>query len=302
MEEGLTELLVRFAAKGGRLMVLTGAGISAESGIPTFRGKEGYWRVGSRNYHPQEMATHAMFERHPEAVWRWYLHRREICRQARPNAGHRAVAALERILQDRFLLITQNVDGLHLEAGNTPERTYEIHGNIRFMRCARDCHTGIYPIPDSVRAPDPKAPFPAEVREALRCPRCGAMSRPHVLWFDECYDERYYHLESSLEGARCTDFLLIVGTSGATNLPHQITRIARAAGATIVDLNLERNFLTPYATFLQGKSSEVLPEIAMFLEKYSGEVPDSMREKGTMIRPGFTDPGSKATSKTRRGE
>ena len=109
----------------GSLVVLSGAGISAESGIPTFRGKEGYWTVGSTEYHPQEMATFAMFTREPEAIWGWYLYRRTVCHEAGPNAGHQAVVRMEQALGDRFLLITQNVDGLHLRAGNSLERTFQ---------------------------------------------------------------------------------------------------------------------------------------------------------------------------------
>ncbi|HVV49677.1 MAG TPA: Sir2 family NAD-dependent protein deacetylase, partial [Polyangia bacterium] len=103
---------------GGPIVFLTGAGISAESGIPTFRGAEGYWRVGSRNYQPTEMAAAAAFARMPEEVWRWYLYRRGVCRAAAPNDAHRALVALERRLGARFLLVTQNVDGLHLRAGS----------------------------------------------------------------------------------------------------------------------------------------------------------------------------------------
>ena len=128
-------------------MVLTGAGISAESGIPTFRGPEGYWRVGSRNYRPMELATREAFERMPEEVWRWYLYRRAVCRAAAPNPAHRALVDAERRLGDRFLLVTQNVDGLHRRAGSDPARTFEIHGNIDLWRCADDCADGARPAP-----------------------------------------------------------------------------------------------------------------------------------------------------------
>src|SRR5438552_13760341 len=97
--------------KPGRVVVLTGAGVSAESGIPTFRGKDGYWTVGAREYHPQELATHAAFERMPWEVWAWYLYRRGVCRGARPNAAHDALVRLDAHLGARFALVTQNVDG-----------------------------------------------------------------------------------------------------------------------------------------------------------------------------------------------
>ena len=115
-EQRLDDLLGRVS--GGRVVFLTGAGVSAESGIPTFRGQEGYWTVGSREYHPQEMATQASFTKMPRECWRWYLYRRGVCNAAQPNAGHEALVRAERALKDRFRLITQNVDGLHRRAGN----------------------------------------------------------------------------------------------------------------------------------------------------------------------------------------
>ncbi|HET7754400.1 MAG TPA: Sir2 family NAD-dependent protein deacetylase, partial [Anaeromyxobacteraceae bacterium] len=128
MDPKLRSILASVREQNGRVLALTGAGISAESGIPTFRGAEGYWVVGSKNYMPQEMATRAMFEVAPEEVWRWYLYRFGICRHAQPNAGHEALVAIDRALAERFHLVTQNIDGLHLRAGATPERTYCIHG------------------------------------------------------------------------------------------------------------------------------------------------------------------------------
>src|SRR5512136_588391 len=113
MEEKLKSILAEVRREQGRVVVLTGAGISAESGIPTFRGQEGYWVVGSRNYMPTQMATHEMFEQNPDEVWRWYLYRFGVCRDAQPNAGHRAIVVLEEALGDRFTLVTQNIDGLH---------------------------------------------------------------------------------------------------------------------------------------------------------------------------------------------
>ena len=113
MTTELTQLLEPIRRRTARIVVLTGAGISAESGIPTFRGHEGYWVVGSRNYMPEEMATQAMFQRHPEQVWRWYLYRFGVCRNAEPNDAHRALVKLEAAYGDRFRLVTQNIDGLH---------------------------------------------------------------------------------------------------------------------------------------------------------------------------------------------
>src|SRR5690349_5981910 len=140
MEPRLADLLEEIRAARGRVVALTGAGISAESGIPTFRGEEGYWVVGSRNYMPQEMATREMFERRPDEVWRWYLYRFGVCRAAQPNAGHRALVDLERAIGDRFILVTQNIDGLHRRAGS--QRVFAIHGDAAYVRCAAECGLG----------------------------------------------------------------------------------------------------------------------------------------------------------------
>jgi NAD-dependent deacetylase len=220
-----------------RILVLTGAGVSAESGIPTFRGKEGYWTVGSREYHPQEMATQAAFSRMPDEVWRWYLYRRAVCRGAAPNPAHLALAALEQQLGDEFLLVTQNVDGLHIRAGNSLERTYQIHGNIDFMRCASACSPELYEIPASAPLLERDAPLPAGTSEILRCPRCGARTRPHVLWFDEYYDEELYRFQSSLAAVHRADMLIVAGTSASTNLPNQMVALAARRGIPIFDIN-----------------------------------------------------------------
>jgi NAD-dependent deacetylase len=265
---GALEATLRsFRDSVGTLVVLTGAGISAESGIPTFRGEEGYWTVGSREYQPEEMATFSMFSHRPEAVWAWYLYRRGVCRAARPNAGHQAVVRLESALSDRFLLITQNVDGLHLRAGSSPERTYQIHGNIDFARCAAECGAPIRPLPDTLGSKGKGESLTEEERAALRC-SCGGWLRPHVLWFDECYDEEHFRFHSSLRAAATATLLLVVGTSGATNLPMQVGQAALAAGATIVDLNPEPNPFSRLAEraergfFLQGSAGSFLPRIA----------------------------------------
>ena len=163
-------------AGGGRLVVLTGAGISAESGIPTFRGPEGYWTVGARHYQPMELATQSAFSKLPWEVWHWYLWRRTVCRRARPNAGHDALVALERALGERFRLITQNVDGLHLRAGHDAERLYQIHGNIDFMRCFDGCSSEVHPIPEAIGHCDKDRPLDESERALLSCPRCGTRS------------------------------------------------------------------------------------------------------------------------------
>ncbi|HSD20482.1 MAG TPA: Sir2 family NAD-dependent protein deacetylase [Anaeromyxobacter sp.] len=268
MEPKLQAILEDVRRGRGRVVALTGAGISAESGIPTFRGREGYWVVGSRNYMPQEMATHEMFERAPEEVWRWYLYRFGICRDAQPNAGHTALVALERALGERFTLVTQNIDGLHRRAGS--ERVLCIHGDVAHVRCADACGAGLMDLPPfPPRAKDD--PLTGSERVRLTCPACRGWLRPHVLWFDEYYDEENYRMESALRAASTADLLLVVGTSGATNLPMQIGRLAFEREAALVDVNPEENPFaelaarSPRGFFARGSACERLPEIVAAL-------------------------------------
>lgn len=268
METRLAEILEEVRSRNGRVLVLTGAGISAESGIPTFRGTDGYWVVGSRNYMPEQMATRKMFMRAPDEVWRWYLYRFGACRRAEPNAGHRALVELERALGDRFTLVTQNIDGLHRRAGS--RRVYSIHGDSGLVRCARECGSGLLDLPDFPPR-SLETPFSEDDRRKLACPRCGWWLRPHVLWFDECYDETYYRMDSALTAALRADLLVVVGTSGATNLPMQIGLIAVERGVPIVDVNPEPNPFAEMATdaprgfHVRGTACEHLPGIVRAL-------------------------------------
>lgn len=272
MERKLIDILQQFKNSKGNLTVLTGAGISAESGIPTFRGKDGYWTVGSQAYHPQEMATLHMFKVRPYEVWQWYLYRRTICAQAQPNAGHLSSVELEIIFKDRFCLITQNVDGLHLRAGNTPERIYQIHGNLNFMRCSHECSGEIIPVPPEIPPQDKTSELSEEEKSRLTCPHCGALTRPHVLWFDEYYNEKFFRFESSIQKAKETDLLLVVGTSGATNLPMQVGSLVAQRGAFIIDINPDPNPFSELARSLPGgyyypeKASAILPKIVDFFK------------------------------------
>jgi NAD-dependent deacetylase len=270
LEPRLREILDGVRGSRGRVVALTGAGISAESGIPTFRGKEGYWVVGSRNYMPQEMATHAMFTIEPEQVWRWYLHRFGVVRQATPNAGHEALVRLERGLGERFTLVTQNIDGLHRRAGASDEQTYCIHGDAAWVRCSYACGAGRLPLPDLI-VRDPRTPLSADERARLTCPRCGGWLRPHVLWFDECYDEENYRFDSTLRAAEAADLLLVVGTSGATNLPMRVGQLCFSGGSALVDVNPEENPFSelaersPRGFFARGSATGRLPDIVAAL-------------------------------------
>jgi len=269
MEQRLKDILDGVKRSEGKVVVLTGAGVSAESGIPTFRGAEGYWVVGSRNYMPQEMATREMFDRAPEEVWRWYLYRFGLCRFAAPNAAHAALVKLEDALgPERFTLVTQNIDGLHRRAGS--RRVFCIHGDAAWVRCAADCGVGLLDLP----------PFPerskdelitAADRQRLTCPRCGGWLRPNVLWFDEYYDEVNYRMESALSAAEAADLLLVAGTSGATNLPSQIGRVAFGRGVALIDVNPEPNPFaelaqrSPRGFFARGSACQRIPEIVAAL-------------------------------------
>lgn len=267
MSEAIKVLTETVQGKG-RVTVLTGAGISAESGIPTFRGPEGFWTVGSREYHPQEMATFRMFNKDPESVWVWYLYRMGLCRQARPNAGHLALVSMESRLQDRFTLITQNVDNLHIRAGSSLERTYQIHGNIFYTRCASSCLDALLPLPEALRPKEKGGSLTAEEKDLLMCPACGGWLRPHVLWFDETYDEHNYRFNSALETAQHTRLLITVGTAGATTLPNHIVNLVHRNGGLMIDINVDDNPFGRVArqsgrgVFIQCSSSEALSQLA----------------------------------------
>ncbi len=220
---------------------LTGAGISAESGVPTFRDAQtGLWA----RFDPLELATPSAFARNPKLVWDWYAWRRELVATAQPNAGHLALAELERRVGD-FLLITQNVDGLHRKAGST--KVVELHGNIERVRCSQ-CGA------------------PAEVwdasspREAPRCAACGGFLRPDVVWFDETLPEQA--LERAERAARECDMLLVVGTSAEVYPAAMLPAYAQQRGATVIEINPNTTPLTARADFaLTGKSGEILPAL-----------------------------------------
>ncbi len=261
-------ILRALAQSGGKVVVMTGAGISAESGVPTFRGPEGYWRIGSRNYQPTELATYSAFCQMPDQVWAWYLYRRSVCNAAQPNPSHIAVARFGNALDKRQVLITQNVNGLHLRAGSPLETTYQIHGNVDYMRCSRECTPDVTAIPEEVeRVWSKERELGDAERELLRCPRCGERARPHVLWFDEMYDEIHFRFESALRAAAETDLLIVVGTTGATNLPMQVGGLVARRKKTIVVINPEPNPFTDFAAavpngvFLQGTAGQYLPSL-----------------------------------------
>jgi len=267
----------------GRVTVLTGAGVSAESGIPTFRGPEGYWTIGSRNYQPHEISTYAMFRRNPAEVWKWFLFRRGVCMASDPNSGHFSLVEMEQLLGKRFTLITQNIDGLHLRAGNTHGNTYQVHGNLNYMRCTEGCNNTVYPIPDEMPAKLRGEGLSKAEWTLLACPSCGAMTRPHVLLWDECYNEEWYRFTSSLRVAEETALLIVVGTTGATNLPNLAVEAVVRAGGTVIDINPQRNrfsevaLKSPGGLFLQTVSSQALPRMATVFKALAGDSPETPR-------------------------
>merc|ERR1719159_1994689 len=250
------ETIAQVIRRSRKVVLLTGAGVSAESGIPTFRGSDGFWTIGSENYRPQEMATFEMFNKLPEELWKWYHMRWSICRNASPNPGHKAVVELEKMITSQegstFDLITQNIDGLHLDAGSKLKNTYQVHGSMNFMRCDESvegscCHGLSHHSEDPEMLKQLRAgvlPWGKEWTEEEvmadpipRCKTCGTRCRPHVLWFDECYNEAWYSRVSALNAADAADCLVVVGTTLTTGLPSEVVRKARQRGIPIINLD-----------------------------------------------------------------
>lgn len=213
---------------------LTGAGVSAESGVPTFRGQGGLWR----SYRAEDLATPQAFRRDPELVWQWYGWRRGLVGACRPNAAHVALAEMEQALDD-FVLVTQNVDGLHRLAGS--RRVLELHGNIWRLRCTRECR----PPWEDRRDPLPEIP--------PRCPACGALARPDVVWFGEALPGAV--LAEAMDASRRCELMLVVGTSALVQPAASLPLLALDNGAHLVEIN-------PQATPLSHLAGEVLREPA----------------------------------------
>ena len=225
--------------QGGRWIVLTGAGISAESGVPTFRGPGGLWE-GSR---PEDLASVQGFRRDPAQVWRWYRWRRGIIESVSPNEGHRVIARIEAATRS-FCLATQNVDGLHARAGS--RQVLELHGNILRSRCLEDC--------GQRTDEDPHEAVP-------RC-ACGAPLRPDVVWFGEMLSPDL--LERAFAEAARAEVCLVVGTSGIVYPAAALPEAARRAGALLIEVNPEETPLTPLCdAVLRGPAAELLPGLAM---------------------------------------
>ncbi len=242
MDTQILQTVRAWLRQARHIAVLTGAGVSAESGVPTFRDAQtGYWA----QFRPEDMATEAGFRAHPQRVWDWYQYRRELLAGVSPNAGHHALAAFAQQHPERLTLITQNVDGLHQRAGSTGVLC--LHGDIledRWLDMPRNCcHI------DHAVAGRP--PY---------CDRCGNLLRPGVVWFGEPLP--FAILEAAQQAARTCDVMLVVGTAGAVYPAAGLVHQARAAGAQVVVINPAPSELDGAADMLlRGTSTAVLPQL-----------------------------------------
>jgi NAD-dependent deacetylase len=221
------------------IAVLTGAGVSAESGVPTFRGDNGLWK----QYRAEELATPGAFARDSKLVWEWYDWRRSLIAQAKPNPGHYALAEAEARAR-KFTLITQNVDGLHELAGS--RNVLRLHGSIWMLRCM-DCRRER----EDRRTPLPELPPHCE---------CGGMLRPGVVWFGELLPAKVW--KDAETAARQADLFLMIGTSAVVYPAAGLASIAKSSGARVVEINIEETGLSDSIDeFLQGPSGELLPQL-----------------------------------------
>jgi NAD-dependent protein deacetylase/lipoamidase len=237
-EDTLNEVRSRLAGETS-VCVLTGAGISADSGVPTFRGPDGLWR----NFRAEDLATPEAFSKNPRLVWEWYDWRRGIISEKSPNAAHAALVTLEDRLAE-FTLITQNVDGLHSLAGS--RRLIEMHGNIWKVRCTR--------------CGEIKTNREVPLKLLPHCTDCGNLLRPHIVWFGEAIDPA--DIEACLGALQRCTLLLVIGTSGVVQPAASFADIARSAGAFTVEINPDPTGRTgAFDAVLRGRSAEVVPKL-----------------------------------------
>ncbi len=251
-----------------RVLVITGAGVSAESGIPTFRGKDGYWR----NLDPAKLATPEAFARDPKLVWEWYRERRQRIRNAQPNAAHGAIAKLAQHA-DEFLLITQNVDDLHARAGLPMEKMVQIHGDIFVTGCCRCDFSypgrGGSPEPPGAGALQPEsgrlrsiAPTSEKDVDLPRCPECDVLMRPGVVWFGEQLPlDELQRVEEYLDGGTC-DPVIVAGTTATFGYIIDWALRGRRVGGELVEVNPEETPFSQFATRLVREPAAIaLPRL-----------------------------------------
>lgn len=237
-EEPVLEAARNVVRGASRIAVLTGAGVSAESGIPTFRSNGGFWQ----NNRFEDLATPQGFARDPKFVWRWYEERRRGIATARPNAGHAALAAMERRATD-FTLITQNVDGLHDAAGS--QNIIKLHGDIWVVRCL-SC--GLERMER------------AELNDLPPRCACGGMLRPGVVWFGEALPEG--SMKRAAAAVRRAEILIVVGTSAQVYPAASLIPLAVESGAAVIEINPEATEFSGEVTFaLRGNSADILPQL-----------------------------------------
>jgi len=241
----ISDDLLDIIAKSKNAAALTGAGVSAESGVPTFRGEDGLWR----NFRAEELATPEAFERDPKLVWEWYDWRRSLIAPLKPNPGHMSLVGFEKRFE-QFTLITQNVDGLHRLAGSADP--VEMHGNIWYTRCVDEGT-----VRENRETPLPRLP--------PLCPECGGMVRPHIVWFGESLQPSI--LEKAYKAAEEAEVFFIIGTSAVVQPSASLAGIAKNAGAIVVEINLESTPVTSMVDLsLKGPSGVILPELLKMIE------------------------------------
>ncbi|MBI5731035.1 MAG: NAD-dependent deacylase [Ignavibacteriales bacterium] len=229
-----------------KIVFFTGAGISAESNIPTFRGKDGIWN----KMNPEELASFDAFMRNPDLVWEWYQQRRDIVHKAQPNPGHVAIAGLEKHYD--VTVVTQNIDNLHRRAGST--KIFELHGNIERNFCI-ECHT-FYNSPDL-----------ETTNTVPKCKKCGGLVRPDVVWFGEMLPQDEF--SGGEKAAEWSDICFVVGTSAVVYPATYIPMSAKRGGSYLVEVNIESTELSSYVDYsLFGKAGEILPKILEEVKKF----------------------------------
>ena len=229
-----------------RVIVLTGAGVSAESGVPTFRGAGGLWK----EYRAEDLATPAAFARDPRLVWEWYGWRRRLVQGCTPNAAHVALAETA-ARRDGFRIVTQNVDGLHVAAARAPSaQPLELHGSLFRTRCTQ-C---------SERRADHDDVDATSTATLPRCTACGALARPDIVWFGESLDAGV--LDEAMRLASGANVCVVIGTSALVHPAAGLADLTRRAGGAVIEINLADTPLTSSATVaLRGSASVLVPEL-----------------------------------------